>query len=203
MLYTVEVICHGVIEQHYWHDYIQFLQTKHNCVITDFSFRNKDKKRCFTARYTGRSDGSTKEKLYYTTPSLSYYYNNFLSGKIFRENCYACMFAQPERQSDITIGDFWGYEGELPQDKGISAILIQTAKGKELFDLVCDLLDVDESNFENVAKTNEQLNRPFDKAKMDYDVLTDWKTYGAEHVHKQFSKRHWKAVILSKFGVYV
>ncbi|MBQ8817860.1 MAG: Coenzyme F420 hydrogenase/dehydrogenase, beta subunit C-terminal domain [Clostridia bacterium] len=206
LLYTVEVICHGVIEQPYWRDYIQLLQTKHNCTITDFSFRNKDKKRSFTARYTARytlKNGTVKEKRYYTTPSLSYYYNHFLSGKIFRENCYSCMFAKSVRQSDLTIGDFWGYEGSLPKDKGISAILIQTVKGKKLFDLACELLDVSKSNFESVAKTNEQLKQPFDKNKMDYDVLTEWKMYGAEYMQKQFSQKHWKAFILRKLGVYV
>lgn len=53
-----------------------------------------------------------------------------------RASCYQCRFMTPERVSDITIGDFWGYTptATMPdKDTGISCILCNTAKGNSFY----------------------------------------------------------------------
>lgn len=35
----------------------------------------------------------------------------FLEGETYRDSCYECPYAKPERGADITIGDFWGVVG--------------------------------------------------------------------------------------------
>ena len=36
-----------------------------------------------------------------------FYINAFFDGYTYRDSCYQCQYACPERVSDITIGDFW------------------------------------------------------------------------------------------------
>ena len=56
----------------------------------------------------------------------------FLTSLDYTENCYSCHYATLDRVSDITLGDSWGSELDVEeQKKGISLILCQTEKGKE------------------------------------------------------------------------
>lgn len=203
-LYTVELLCHGFIDLQYWKDYVNLLQKRHKTNLVDFAFRNKDKGN-FVARYVARyvaPNGTVKEKRFYTNPSTSYYYYYFLSGKIYRENCYHCKFAKIERASDITIGDYWGYHGQLDESKGISAILIQSEKGKELLSFVGNHFFSESSTIEDVAKSNGQLNAPVSPDVKEYSILMEWKEKGARFQDDSHRKKHFKAYLASKFNVF-
>lgn len=53
---------------------------------------------------------------------------------MFRHSCGICHFANLQRPSDITIGDFWGWERVDPHfnadNKGVSLVLVNTRKGR-------------------------------------------------------------------------
>ena len=198
----MELICHGVIDQLYWKDYIDLLKNKHHMTITNFTFRCKDKQKRYFASFEGNSKRNGKAKKLYTTPALSYYYKNFLSGYILRENCYKCPFASKIRNSDITVGDYWGYQGDIDSINGISVMIVNTIKGNELFHQAESLMLVDIKTFDDAAKTNEQLLRPFDINKKRYELLESWSKHGAYYLDKEHRRRHWKAVLASKIGVY-
>lgn len=54
-------------------------------------------------------------------------------------HCEACHYQEVPRYGDLTIGDFWGYERRHPEmdlTKGVSAVLVNNAKGKKLFDSI-------------------------------------------------------------------
>jgi len=56
-----------------------------------------------------------------------------------RSSCYQCGFKTINRNSDITIADFWGVQKIAPEmfdDKGTSLILLQSPKGKGIFDRI-------------------------------------------------------------------
>ena len=59
-----------------------------------------------------------------------------------RPSCYNCSFkGVNNRLSDITLADFWGIEGMCPEmddDKGTSLVIVNTQKGREIFDSVSD-----------------------------------------------------------------
>ena len=131
-----------------------------------------------------------KKKVHYVNPSVSGYYYYFLSGKVYRENCYQCKFAQGNRASDITIGDFWGYEGKLDVSKGISALICNTDKGVELFDEAGIMFEWEERDFEMAAKGNGQLNHPTPLSLKDYSVLSEWKDKGMKFQCEKHNKQH-------------
>ena len=74
------------------------------------------------------SDGSTEVE---TT-----YVDLFYSNLALRESCETCKYTNINRPSDITVADGWGIEKIDPNlwndNKGISMILIQTNKGKQI-----------------------------------------------------------------------
>ena len=203
-LYTVDLICHGVIDIDYWKDYVSLIQKEYKGKLLFYSFRDKDIHKPFKSKFgISRINKNNRKviKYYYESSSVSYYYSHFLSGSIFRENCYECPFARRERSTDITIGDYWGYEGKLSSCLGISAVLTNSDKGNRLFLLSSDLFDIEERSLEDVAKYNEQLNRPFSKEKKKYKLLSEWKEKGSIAVQKEHHKKHWKAYLLSQFGL--
>lgn len=84
---------------------------------------------------------------------------SFLSALSYTENCYSCKYAQENRPGDITLGDSWGTElSENEWHKGVSLVLCQTEKGKNLLELAkIKLVDV---NIEKAKSHNHQLEHP-------------------------------------------
>ena len=65
---------------------------------------------------------------------------------MFRHSCANCHFCNTYRPSDITLADFWHFENVDPSfnadDKGANLVLINTPKGREIFDAIKDQLNV-------------------------------------------------------------
>lgn len=83
---------------------------------------------------------------------------------MFRHSCGVCHYCNTRRPSDITIADFWGWEKTNPtfnlDDKGVSLLLINTEKGRRLFEAVKGDLDYFPAELKNVLQTH--LRKPSD-----------------------------------------
>lgn len=149
-LYTADLICHGTpspqLLQVFLKQYDYELKD-----LTDIKFRLGT-----TYQVLNGSKGIT------TTGASDSYSISFLNGLNFTDNCYTCNYARSNRVSDITLGDSWG--SELPveeQRKGISLMLCQTQKGIELIEHCgMHLLNVD---IINAISSNRQLSAPMSK----------------------------------------
>ena len=134
-LVTCDFICHGVPSPRYFQNYIRSrtLEAERDDVI-DYVFRNL------------KGWGWSPSLVFADGASIKYsaysdqYMLTFLAGMDYRESCYRCSFARPERCSDITIGDFWSVKDysllTSKYEKGCSLVLINTAKGESLFNEV-------------------------------------------------------------------
>ena len=82
-----------------------------------------------------------------------------MTALVYTENSYSCPYADIDRVSDVTLGDAWGSElNETEQCKGISLILCQTDKGKQLIrDTRIELKEID---LEKEISVNRQLSHP-------------------------------------------
>lgn len=145
-LVTADLICHGTPSpyllkkclQEYGHD----INT-----LTDINFRIK-------SLYELNRDGKPIAAFH----TMDNYLIAFLHSYDYTENCYSCKFATLDRVSDITLGDSWGTELSGEVKNGVSLILCQSEKGKELIESAgLNLLDVD---INNAISHNEQLNKP-------------------------------------------
>ena len=66
--------------------------------------------------------------------------NLFYEHCILRPSCYQCPYKSLTHPGDITIGDYWGINlvsaAHLDDDRGVSLVMINTDKGKKMFDSV-------------------------------------------------------------------
>ena len=146
-LYTVDLICHGTPSPKLLEKFLT-QYTKNLKDLGNLSFRSKHN---FSMR-----EG---EKTIVCRGCSDCYTITFLTGLDYTENCYNCKYARFERVSDITLGDSWG--SDLPieeQRKGVSLILCQTEKGSTLLEL-CDL-ELYEVDIEKAKSSNHQLVSP-------------------------------------------
>ena len=144
-LYTVDLICHGTPSPKLLAKYLDEKRiNQENC--SDIKFRSNS------------SMGLVIDNRRLVTEGLDDYILTFLDGISYTENCYNCQFASFDRVADVTLGDSWGTEYKDEEEKGVSLILIQTEKGKEIvYNSELELKDVD---IEKAKKVNHQLMHP-------------------------------------------
>lgn len=139
LLYTVDIVCHGVMAPKLWKNYLDFIKKKYG-EITRADFRDKS--------LGWQSHNETfiigKKKI-----TKNIYRKIFYKDILLRPSCYsikndkyitACKYAGILRVSDITVGDFWGIKNETALFKnanlGISLCIINTRNGSRLFETV-------------------------------------------------------------------
>ena len=107
-----------------------------------------------------------------------------------RKACESCPFASITRVGDITLGDFWGIENILPEiddNKGVSAVLVNTKKGRNLFNLVKNDLEIYEVTPEQIAARQPNLSRPSKRSTKATVFENDLNTLPFEKVLKKYT----------------
>ncbi|QHQ59955.1 4Fe-4S dicluster domain-containing protein [Anaerocolumna sedimenticola] len=134
LLYTVDVLCHGVPSPKVWKRYLNYQEKYHGGAVTRTIFRQKEFGWKSYALKLQFSNSSAYEQIF----QKDLFMQMFLSNICLRPSCHACKFKSLDRPSDITIGDSWGigqYMPDMDDDKGTSVVLIHSEKGQKLFDL--------------------------------------------------------------------
>jgi len=154
-LYTQDIICHGVPSPIVWKKYKEYRKKKDREEPLDISFRNKD---------NGWSHFNTlfqyKNKQYKKTQYEDLFMNVFLQNISLRDSCYACSFKKYNRNSDITLADFWGINNIIPKmndDKGTSLVVINSEKGKKIFEEISKNIEYKEIDLDNAIKYNSAM----------------------------------------------
>lgn len=149
-LYTVDLICHGTPPFTYLKEHLDRHLSGKKWDSVSFRSKNAFLMRVF---HSGT--------LVYEKPAADdLYYSAFLDSMIFRENCYTCRYACPERVGDLTIGDFWGIDRSklhASHTGKISLILPNSPKGNALIESCRDNLNLNQLPLED-AMNPEQGN---------------------------------------------
>ncbi|MGN0335136.1 MAG: Coenzyme F420 hydrogenase/dehydrogenase, beta subunit C-terminal domain [Lachnospiraceae bacterium] len=199
-LLTVDLVCHGVPSAAMFQDYLAVESQRTGYIIEDFRFRDKGNEG-YNARMIYSDQG--KQCSVRVPSNKSSYYELFLHGEIFRENCYHCPYANAHHPADLTIGDYWGIEqehpsyltpdGTLDQKAGISMVMVNTAKGAEAFETYKDAFWYYPSTFECVSKHNEQLNHPSSPGSHREELLRLYQKKGYRAVERWYWKQRHRA----------
>ena len=149
--------------------------------LTDLSFKDKR---------NGWKSPSAYAKVDGQEISLKGYVDLYYSCNISRPSCHICPYASLYRESDITIGGFWGIETVIPgfyDSNGVSLILLHTLKGMELFNQVRDKIDWIESTVSECIQPNLVHPTPISKHR---DIFwREYNKYGIEHAIKKYGKK--------------
>lgn len=107
---------------------------------------------------------------------------------MFRHSCGVCPYTNTKRPSDITIADFWGWEKTDPNinkdDKGVSLILVNTEKGREIFDAVKDRMTVIPAKLEDCLQPNLQHPSVIHPKRMEFEQ--DYQRKGFLYVMRKY-----------------
>ncbi len=109
---------------------------------------------------------------------------------MFRHSCGKCHFANTKRPSDITIADFWGWEKTdqdiNKDDKGVSLVLVNTEKGRELFEKVKDRMTVIPARLEDCMQPNLQHPSAIHPKRAQFEK--DYQEKGFRYVMKRYGE---------------
>lgn len=155
-LICIDLFCHGVPSPKLFNKYIKELESSNNSKVVKYNFRDKK-----TGWDTYSNTASFEDdKQISELQSNNLYMRLFLSDIALRESCYNCNFKVGNKYSDITLGDFWGvqkYYPEMYNKNGVSAIIINTEKGKRIFESISNNLKYKECELEEIVAGNPSL----------------------------------------------
>lgn len=181
-LITIDIVCHGVPSPYIWRDYLAYIEKKYHGKATAVSFRDKE-----ACGWTAHKESFiiNEKKVVSDT-----YTNLFYKHIMFRHSCQVCHYTNTIRPSDITIADFWGWERVdtdfNKDDKGVSLVLINSTKGRELFEIVKSSIDFIKTEIGLALQPNLQQPSAVSPQRMDFEK--DYKKRGLEYVLKKYGK---------------
>ena len=196
-LYTQDIICHGVPSPIVWRKYLEEFNKKYNGKPKEISFR--EKRNMGWSNYEMKLQYSTDS--YITSHNKDIYMKAFLSDICLRDSCYACNFKKKNRNSDITLADFWGIDNidkEMNDDKGTSLVIINSKKGNQLFEKIKQNTIYKEEDFEEAIKYNPSMINSVKLHKNRENFFKELENNNLEVLVKKYTKRPLYRRILGK-----
>ena len=187
-LFLIDIVCHGVPSPYFWRDYIDYIERKNKQKVIEVNFRDKTK-----FGWTAHKESFKLEDTYTYTYTYTFYQHI-----MFRRSCGVCHFTNLKRPSDITIGDFWGWQKVNPEfnadDKGVSLILLNTEKGIKLFQLIKQEINFIKTDTEHCMQPNLQHPSVIHPKRDEFEK--DYIKYGFVYVAKKYGNLGWKYKVL-------
>ena len=171
-IFTVDIVCHGAPSPKIWAEYARSLEKGGR--LSDLNFKNKK---------TGWSKSVGTVCRNGEEISIAKYRRIYTDRYTIRQSCHSCPYTRMNRDTDITIGDFWHMEKSMPDfvdEMGTSLVLIHTERGKELFDAIKDKLDYRESNTTDCWQLN--LQEPTKPSGIREKFWKDYRKRGIDYV---------------------
>ena len=188
-LFLMDFLCNGTPSPLAFRKYLESVWPNTNYDKLNLKFRDKNPYGVgIHITYAGKKASARGEHI--TNP----YYYAFYSHLIDRRSCYHCSYGSVERISDITAGDYWGierYHPTLDINAGISALMINSEKGKMLIKQVSEQLELTSTELKNISKRNnlslenKERNRPIpERREAFFSELSsgDWRS-AEKYIH--------------------
>lgn len=152
-LYIFDFICRGVNSPKAFRAWLDELEHKKGSRVTKVWFKYKSGGWRKSPRCT-RVDYDNEEIDIFDQEANSYMVGYLGPNLYIRPSCGKCEFKGTSRCSDITLADFWGLPTALDDDKGTSLVMVNSEKGRFLFEKARDRLIAYDKPFEEVTKGN-------------------------------------------------
>ncbi len=187
-LYTQDIICHGVPSPKVWERYREYRKNKDKKEPIKINFRNKDN----GWKYFNLKFEYQNKKYYKKNQMTDLFMKVFLQNLCLRDSCYKCSFKKYNRLADITLADFWGIHKILPKmndDKGISLVIINSTKGKELLENIKNNIQMQKVDIEEALKFNPAMTKSAKENANRENFFKDIQTEEFDIVAKRYLKR--------------
>ena len=182
-LYCIDIVCHAVPSPHIWKEYLELLEQRYKGKIISVDFR--DKNQGWAHKHVEKYVLDNGKEIRRET--FTGFFNSDLD---VRYSCNKCHYANINRPSDITLADFWGFEKVVPEmntdNKGLSLVLVNTSKGKKLFDGIADVVNSIQVPIEKCLQPN--LCHPTKAKNEEREAfISDYKSHGIRYVACKYS----------------
>ncbi len=186
-LVTQDFICHGVPSPGLWDKYLKETGFKN---ATDIVFRDKSKGWESKSEFLVKNgDKEIFRESFYTNPYSFFFAQNYS----LRHICYECPFKNGFRRSDVTVADLWGISDILPQeyidDKGTSLLVVNSTKGKQIFESVSDRVWAKEISYDKAIEHNMMALRSVNKPKTRDKFFEDINEYTFKKAYKIYKPK--------------
>lgn len=154
-LYCADCVCHGIPSKTAWKEYLSSMRHRG----FDVEAVNMRDKVSGWRTYSWKLKGSNGEEII-QSKNENLFMKGFTSDLYLRPSCYECCFKGIDRQTDFTLGDYWGVwdiQPEIYDDKGTSLVLVHSNKGMLLFQDVEKELEYREANIRKAVQSNRSI----------------------------------------------
>lgn len=127
-LYTLSLICHGVLSPGLWRDYVHYLKGKGH--LEHYDFRDKSQNN------EGHTVCCQLSGTKHLTPMVRDPFSRiYLTNLALRPSCHQCPYTRSDTPSDLTIGDLFAphrFFEDWNDGRGASTLLVRSLKGMSL-----------------------------------------------------------------------
>ena len=164
-LYTCDFICRGVNSPKVFLKYMEMLERQFGAKATEIKFKNKKWGwHNFSLRVNFENGKEYCKDRWHDLFFIGY----LQAGNFTRPSCYECQFKGFPQKADITLADFWGIEKvdkTMDQDKGTSLVMVNSEKGRELFDSIKDRIEWRQFTMDDAREGNPAMEGSLSSAK--------------------------------------
>lgn len=156
-LICIDFVCHGVPSPMVWEKYVTYRANldSQGLMPQQINLRSKESG---WSKYSYSVDFVYERgKRYFSKNSEDEFMQMFVNDYILRESCGFCQVKGYERESDITLGDFWGIwdiDPEMDDDKGTSLILVHSEKGNSLIEQISQRIRIKTVELNQASRDN-------------------------------------------------
>ena len=159
-LLTCDLVCHGVPSPAVFRAYLDGLEAARGSKVVSVRFKDKShgwSHPWFTAQF---ADGSVYTEDFNRTG----YGRGFGMQLFLRPACARCRYTSTSRPADFTLADYWGLDEKLAlpveRDKGVSMVLVNSARGQAVFDALSPRFGQVERPLAEAVAGNPRLASP-------------------------------------------
>lgn len=192
-LILCDFFCHGVPSSKVFKEFLEEKEKRKKEKLIDYQFRTKE----FGWSHYGVATQYESGKIERTVGRCEFYFTSTMMDNLFlRKACYTCDKSM-YHYADITIGDFWGIhalEAAVNDNRGISAVVVNTPLGKEYLDAVA-------AKMELYPLQTHYLDYAFKVKVSDKTILKRnrlFEEYNRIGLRAFAKKHYWKRLWLSK-----
>ena len=153
LLYTADFICRGVNSPKAYSYWLQEMEEKFSSKVKRvwFKYKKNGWKKSPLCTRVDFDNGVT----HVLNDEKNLFMIGYLRGNLYlRPSCSECHFKGADRYSDITLADFWKIDPKYDDDCGTSMVMLNTDRGRELFELAKDNMFVHKRTFEEIKDGN-------------------------------------------------
>lgn len=156
-LICVDFVCHGIPSPNIWKEYVKYRSHKDNNGVFPLKINLRSKHTGWSYYKYSNLYEYESGKVYSAYSGEDIFMRLFIGDYINRKSCSNCHFKGYDRQSDLTIADFWGIwdiRPNMDDGNGTSAVVIHSIKGQQMFDSITEKIRFEEVTLKEISQQN-------------------------------------------------